>query len=124
MNKLDCGHYPSEHSEHTTGYVITKGGMKICRQCCAEHDRQEMIRSHNSKALPLYLIEKDNRPVFVSNWPRTLKFAVKQFTKGKHNIAGSRIDVWFNGPDGGLWHGVQYGQWTQIVHCLGIRGRN
>ena len=33
------------------------------------------------------------------------------------DIAGKRLDVWFYGPDGYIWHGVQYGDNTQIVHC-------
>ena len=26
-------------------------------------------------------------------------------------------DVWFIGPDGKEWHGVQYGDLTQVCHC-------
>jgi hypothetical protein len=38
-------------------------------------------------------------------------------TTGRHNIAGVRYDVWFRGPDGHVWWGVQYGDMTQICHC-------
>ena len=52
----------------------------------------------------------------VMNWPGTLRFPA-HVRKGRHNIAGSRYDVWFAGPDGFQWHGVQYGDNTQICHC-------
>lgn len=32
-----------------------------------------------------------------------------------------RIDVWFNGPDGHLWHGVNYGHNSQLCHCRRTR---
>lgn len=51
-----------------------------------------------------------------SNWPHTLVFRAHGQV-GRHNIAGKRYDVWFNGPDGYEWHGVTYGDWTQLCHC-------
>lgn len=53
----------------------------------------------------------------ITNWPGSLSFPVYGVRKGRHNIAGSRYDCWFNGPDGHVWHAVQYGEWTQIAHC-------
>lgn len=57
----------------------------------------------------------------ILDWPGRLRFRAARRSTGRHNIAGTRTDVWFVGPDGAAWHGVQYGQNTQIVHCKRTR---
>jgi hypothetical protein len=57
----------------------------------------------------------------VSNWPGSLKFQTGPVKVGRHNMAGKRYDVWFRGPDGKDWHGVQYGENTQLCHCRRIK---
>lgn len=65
--------------------------------------------------IALYLIKREMK-YFITNWPGTLEFPALQVRSGRHNIAGTRIDVWFFvGKQ--QWHGVQYGEWTQICHC-------
>ena len=99
-----------------TGYGTNQDGNPVCYECCGVVDREAMLRDGHSKTLPLYLTSKDGRR-FVGNWCGTLQFPVRHYQSGRHNIAGTREDVWFIGPDHHVWHGVQYGQWTQIVHC-------
>jgi hypothetical protein len=112
-----CNRVRSYQSESTTGFATTQEGEKHCFDCCAVVDRDYMIDKGHSKGLPLYLVQKKEGKWFVTNWPGTLSFWVGTLRKGRHNIAGSRYDVWFNGPDGHVWHGVQYGEWTQVCHC-------
>lgn len=50
------------------------------------------------------------------NWPGSLEFRCWTRT-GNHNIARTRYDVWFYGPDGYIWYGVTYGEDTQLCHC-------
>jgi len=76
-----------------------------------------MVVSETGDKLSLYLTERKKGSWFVSNWPGTLRFACSKPKIGRHNIAGRRYDVWFDGPDGHRWHGVQYGEWTQVLHC-------
>jgi hypothetical protein len=83
----------------------------ICYACCAIEDIQFM--DENGKAT-LYLTDNMSR---VSNWLGSLNFLVYHVKKSRHNIARFRYDVWFYGPDGFIWHGVQYGDNTQICHC-------
>ena len=127
--KLDCGHAPSPHGEHTTGYGVDLQGRKICWACCADRDRQEML---DKGKIILYLTPANLRDTApngfrgldgekvsrwqVSNWPGSLKFNAYA-KKGAHNIAGSRYDAWFTGPDGKEWHGVNYGEMSQLCHC-------
>lgn len=121
---LECGHPPSEHGAHTTGYGTDNTGARHCWECCAAHDLAAM---RERGKVTLYLSQEwaamqsnvgpDRvRHHYVSNWPGTLKMRA-YVRKGRHNIAGTRYDAWFTDVDGRQWHGVQYGDWTQIVHC-------
>lgn len=58
----------------------------------------------------------------VANWPDSLSFKVYHMRIGKHNMANCRYDVWFeilnpNTKHLERWHGVTYGDQTQICHC-------
>lgn len=110
---LECGHEPSEHAAFTTGYGRDKDGNRHCYECCAKNDREAMIRDGRAT---LYLTDKG-----ITNWPGSLRFRHGPIREGRHNIAGSRYDTWFAGPDGFTWHAVQYGENTQICHCKRTR---
>lgn len=125
---LDCGHKPSPHSTSTTGYGVDSDGKWHCYECCAARDRQSMIETGRTT---LYLVQTQvvvgagsNPPGTirggtwkVTNWPGSLSFPVSGLTQGRHNISRTRIDAWFVGPDGHYWHGAQYGENTQVIHC-------
>lgn len=71
----------------------------------------------------LYLVDTQaslGRPWAVQNWPGTLSMPVHHSRTGRHNIARRRVDVWFTGPDGAPWYGVNIGD-TQIIHCRRIK---
>ncbi len=108
---LECGHAPSEHSDITTGYGVAENGDRHCYACCAERDRASMRETGRAT---LYLTEKG-----ITNWPASLCLPVEHRKTGRHNIARKRYDVWFS-FEGQHWHGVQYGDNTQIVHCKRI----
>lgn len=115
VNKFTCDICKKEieyTSDITTGYGTNKDGQKCCYACCAEADKQYM--KENGK-ICLYLTKKDGH-YFVGNWPDSLSFSVYHIRIGRHNIAGKRYDVWFN-FDGKTWHGVTYGDNTQICYC-------
>ena len=102
--------------EFTTGYGVNSDGDKICYSCCADGDR-EYMRQHGKIAL--YLChDKEARKYTVTNWPGTVCFPIMGHApcRSWHNIARYRYDVWFV-FDGHIWHGIQYGDNTQIVHC-------
>ena len=127
-HKFYCSHCKqnkSHKSDSTTGYASKRNGHKVCFECCAVVDKQYMDKygkinlclTLNPKALGLCQPHMHH----VSNWPGTLKFSLVQHSKGRHNIAGSRNDVWFHDAHGRTWHGVQYGEWTQVVHCKRLK---
>lgn len=99
-----------EH-DFTTGYGTDSGGNKHCFACCGELDRQVMIQDGR---IALYLVDDEKR---VTNWPGTLSFTVLGLRQSRHNIGGRRVDFWFHGPDGHVWHGYQIGQWNQLARC-------
>ena len=102
-----------------TGYAERNTGEKVCYFCCAIDDEKYM-RLHGKIVLYLTGEGIEER---VSNWPGTLKFPLLRRTTGNHNMTGKRVDIWFNGPDKFIWHGVKYGENTQIVRCNRTKGR-
>lgn len=103
----------NEHPEITPGYGNTADNRIACYSCCAEQDKKAM-REHGK--IDLYLTKNEKGAYRITNWPGSLVFCTTYASKGKHNIAGTRQDVWFKFNDK-LWHGVQYGNNTQICHC-------
>lgn len=96
-----------------SGYALNDQGKKVCYTCCAESDRTWM-REHGR--ITLYL-EWQKKPWEVTNWPGTLRFLATRQSEGKHNWGRTQRHVWFEGPDGNVWHGHQVGENSQLVHC-------
>ncbi len=130
-----CDKHIEHESDSTTGYAKDgRTNAKICFACCGIMDRETMISEGESDRLPLYLSEnppKDQTYIHslgvyanseIINWPGTLRFPA-WCKQGKHNIARTRMDAWFDGPDGHKWHGVLYGENTQIIHCKRTKER-
>lgn len=97
----------------STGYGTNEKDEIVCYSCCAEIDKQWM---RDKGKITLYLTGQAGARE-VTNWPGTLRFPARGYKQSPHNIARYRYDVWFNGPDGHVWHGVQYGDNTQLIHC-------
>jgi hypothetical protein len=110
-----------------TGYGYDKDHNAVCYDCCADGDRKQMEESgrivlYLTQATPLpngLRLTRDNK---VANWPGTLTFPLTCIKTGRHNIARVRYDVWFRDHQGKEWHGVQYGNNTQICHCRRMKG--
>lgn len=128
-----CGDPFSKYAtKMTTGYGVKEDGTKICFKCCGEEDR-EYMRTHDRMTLYLTVRQSDGKvhvgtpglaymKHFVTNWPGTLEIPVPTPKVGLHNIAGRRYDVWFD-FEGRTWHGVQYGDNTQILHCRKLKAK-
>lgn len=112
------------------GYV-TAPELKVCYACIGATDRLDMCRD-GAATLYLSVARKDcaekmacsGEQTKVSNWPGSLVFPINAgaIKVTRHNIARRRYDVWFTGPDGATWHGVTYGDNTQICHCKRTKG--
>lgn len=113
----DCGHPESPHSDITRGYGTNADGATLCYDCCLEQDKENMRTTGKAT---LYLVARNGK-YFVTNWLGTLSLPVEFVRKSRHNIAGTRTDVWFafeNKP----WHGYGVGTHTQICHCKKTKG--
>jgi hypothetical protein len=108
-----CHEVKPIHTNGGTGYAVGPNDKLVCYDCCGKQDRQAMI---NNGKIALYLCKDDSGKYKVSNWPGTITFPCHTRI-GHHNIAGVRYDCWFAGPDGYQWHGITYGDNTQICHC-------
>jgi hypothetical protein len=121
-------------------YGKTAEGKIRCFTCCAEEDKAQMDRLHmdHTGKICMYLTHRpfpmhNDRGAqkwimgttvagTLTNWPGTLSFPCR-VKIGRHNIARYRYDVWFTDHNGNPWHGVTYGEKTQICHCHRIKGR-
>lgn len=121
---FDCKQFKKlpEEGSFSTGYGFDADFNKICYTCCGLRDKKEM--KENGK-ITLYLkhnpINKHYQYAdgIITNWASSLviKCRVK---KGKHNIAGTRYDVWFT-FEGEAWYGVQYGEHSQLCYCKRLK---
>ena len=119
---LDCGHEPTP-DQQTPGYGQDKDGRRLCYACCADLDRQVM---RDEGRIVLYLSEAPDPGEWkLSNWPGSLVFWAPQLRvkKGGHFIASTRYDVWFT-FEGSNWHGVRYGEFSQLCYCRRLKGAN
>lgn len=98
---------PVSH-EGGTGYGINRSGKKICYECVGKKETREVGRKGAGGKHVFYLSRRDGK-ITVTNWPGTLRYAATAVRKGRHNIAGERIDVWFKDHLGREWHGVNLG---------------
>lgn len=123
----DCHQDKPIQKDGGTGYAeLAEDGqqIRVCYSCVAERDKRNMI-ADGKATLYLSDITKSCNPNgfgSVGNWPGTLKFSAR-VRKGHHNIAHTRYDVWFTGPDNKPWHGTQYGENTQLTHCKRIKSK-
>lgn len=102
------------------GYAVDfDTGASICYGCMAARDRAWMLARKWATLFVKWEPDEDtgkHKPVGVINWPGTLRFPLLSLRRGSHNMTGLRWDVWFNGPDGHVWHGVNYGT-HDLVYC-------
>ena len=140
LEKVTCDSCGAEciPSGCSTGYGTDQTGKRNCFACCGKQD-QEYMRTHDR--ITLYLTcepalgYRDRAPSIgagdsrrirnttgtVSNWPGSLSYRCYT-TTGRHNIAGVRYDAWFTDCGGNKWHGVTYGENSQICHCRKLKG--
>jgi hypothetical protein len=92
--------------------------VDLCPECIGNIERKSML---GLGLIDLYLYWKTTDsgkriPSHVGNWiDEGLRFDVKRWRIGKHNIAGQRVDVWFN-CGGHVWWGWQVG-YHDLVYC-------
>jgi hypothetical protein len=112
----DCGQVKPVQTNGGTGYGVRRDGGLVCYDCCAVADRARMDQTGRAV---LYLSKGADGRYAVGNWPGTLNLPA-HVRKGRHNIAGSRYDAWFT-FGGAQWHGVNYGENTQVCHCRRLK---
>lgn len=104
----------------TTGYGIDSEGNKICFACCAEADKHHM---RENGRITLYFSPGDRGGRGkVSNWPGSLVWENVHYTIGGHNWGLKRYDCWF-WFENCEWHGVRYGDNTELLHCKQTNNR-
>ena len=102
-----------------TGYGELNG-KKYCYACCGELDSDTLAKLKPGEKVYLYLAEGKEYLPEVINWPGTLRIKCCARKNGNHNIAGIRRDVWFK-HRGKNFHGVQYGNSSEICHVQVVK---
>lgn len=106
-----------------SGYGMRRdqGNKRFCYACCGKFEKKEMTETGRAF---LYVVDRQDTshaPDYVTDWPGTLRFRVTQWSKGRHNRAGTRLDVWFTGPDGKKWHGWRAGDNGNYIRCKRLK---
>ena len=127
--RCDCGHFPSEHGPHTTGYGKDAAGKTWCWGCCAERDREQMRREGRISLYVTRLVENPRQRIHepspppkgceIVNWPGTLVFQPLEIRVGTHCCFGGRqrrLDVWFIFEER-VWHGMSRGDNNEVLRC-------
>ena len=104
---LDCGHTLPD------SYLYTVHDDKTyCPTCDKLWLDTYMQRAHR---VTLYLVQRDKQ-LYLNNWTGELEIKIDHWKYGKHNMVGKVTHVWFKHA-GIVWHGVNYGDDTQLCHC-------
>lgn len=116
-----------------TGYGRTAADAFVCYPCGAEQTREDLI-AKGKGTLYLTLPRREDRRRYragdvlapgiasLTDWTGKLSTPALWCTVGDHNIARVRYDVRFRlaGED---WHGVTYGDDTQICHVRRLKAQ-
>lgn len=114
-----CKQHKPKQKSGGTGYAIKRNGHKVCYDCCGENDKKHLLNMKLGDKWYLYLSKDEEGRHKLTNWPGTLTIPIAHVRTGNHNIARNRYDLWFT-YGGGKFHGVQYGDMTQICHIRRI----
>lgn len=115
----DCKQTKPIETKGGTGYA-KYGEAIVCYSCCAIRDTRTMEGAATGEPFYLYLTGSDNGGWKLTNWPGTLAFTPTRVKKSRHNFGCWRHDVWFNGPGGSRWHGVNIGD-MDLTRCRKLK---
>ena len=112
-----------------TGYGVMDG-KTYCYDCFGIIERDLLIKE--GKGILYLSWEQECEPfkkygwcypknAKISNWPGTFSLPIRAIKVGMHNFTRRRYDVWFKFNDT-EWHGVIYGDNTQLCHVRRLRG--
>lgn len=136
----NCHNEITHESDFSTGYGVNSEDQKVCYACCAISDKKHMLEHGR---ICLYLTfgidaAQNHDPIIhtgengdtltysrgirsipkeITNWPGSLRYNILSWSRGSHNWAIPRYDVWFIGPDDQIWYGRHQGINTQLIHC-------
>ena len=121
-----------------TGYAYLNASdedrRKVCYTCAADLDRALMdergeITLHldgliSLRMNPERVIQKQasgqaspGGKISVSNWCGSLSYSVELVRVGNGGMSKIRRDIYFTDHKGRVWHGVQFGNKSELVYC-------
>ncbi len=94
----------------TSGGGVNAAGETLCNDCCGFMDAIDMARTEPGQrgCIALYLVSVYPQRT-VDNWPGTLKLVVTSIgTWVSGGFGSKRRTIYFRGPMGAKWSGVEY----------------
>jgi len=105
MEKLDCGHVASPHSEYTTGYGVDSSGKKHCYACCHAQDLAQL--KDTTKPFFAY-VNGDGKSI--TNWPGSTLMRITSESTGRGGFGGRMYYYRAIDANGQQWHGKNAGR--------------
>ena len=78
-----------------TGCIESPDGEKICFDCCGAIEADELHHLDFDTTLCMHVKQVNEREIYITNWPETLKIPVAGYILGKYNFIGRRADYYF-----------------------------
>ena len=92
-----------------------------CCACCAARERERMAETGRGT---LYLTRREimggHVRHYATDWADKLEFRIHNMSRSRNNFGAQRTDVWFLGPDGAPWYGLNIGD-NEILRCRRLR---
>lgn len=126
----DCGkHKPLKSDGGGTGYGYDGVTNAIFCYPCGAKRHFDSLERDGKGYLYLSPTTLDERKALgasaahkLTDWTGERKIPIYRVQSGGHNFAGTRYDVWFT-LGGRDWHGVQYGDNTQVCHVRRLKAK-
>lgn len=99
----DCHKELPVNKSGGTGYALY-GEKKICYSCAKDRELKAISKVAPGGKYDFYYSHGR-----VTNWTGTIVFRATGSRVGRHNMAGTRTDVWFVDHLGREWHGTNIG---------------
>lgn len=117
--------YRPQHAEELKPGFRYVRAEAICYACCAVNDRAAMIETGRALLYATGRMFGENAGRYeITNWCGTLRIVATthKVSPRAGGFGADRMDVWFTGPDGKAWHGVQRGD-NQLLRCRRLKER-
>ena len=118
--KKDSFNPPFQVGCSLPGYGKDRDGNIVCYDCAGKMDADTLESLKPGEWMDLYLVNDVDGNYWVQNWPGSLKFNIYPPPHWQAQSFRNWYDIWFFFRNN-RYHGVKYGNNTEIVHIQKVR---